>query len=53
MMTYFGVNFYLSGLHSYASGDKVITPTSVFYAIGFVAILGTAAWFKYKKYYKK
>mgnify|MGYP001942729840 CR=1 FL=1 len=53
MMTYFGVNFYLSGLHSYASGDKVITPNSVFYSVGFVAILGTAAWFKYKKYYKK
>ena len=27
MMTYFGVNFYLVGLHSYASGDKVITQT--------------------------
>ena len=53
MMTYFGVNFYLSGLHSYASGDKVITPTAVFYSIGFVTILGVAAWFKYKKYYKK
>jgi len=53
MMTYFGVNFYLSGLHSYASGDKVITPTSVYYSVGFVAILGTLAWFKYKKYYKK
>jgi cytochrome c-type biogenesis protein CcsB len=53
MMTYFGVNFYLSGLHSYASGDKVITPTSVFYSIGFVLILGTLAWFKHKKYYKK
>ncbi len=53
MMTYFGVNFYLSGLHSYASGDKVITPTAVYYSIGFVAILGTFAWFKYKKYYKK
>ena len=53
MMTYFGVNFYLSGLHSYASGDKVITPTSVYYSVGFVAILGTFAWFKYKKYYKK
>ena len=25
LMTYFGVNFYLSGLHSYASGDKIIT----------------------------
>ena len=53
MMTYFGVNFYLSGLHSYASGDRVITPSSVFYSIGFVTILGTFAWFKYKKYYKK
>ncbi len=53
MMTYFGVNFYLSGLHSYASGDKVITPTSVYYSIGFVAILGTFAWLKHKKYYKK
>ena len=30
MMTYFGVNFYLSGLHSYASGDKVITPDFVY-----------------------
>ena len=34
MMTYFGVNFYLSGLHSYASGDQVITPNSVFYSVG-------------------
>ncbi len=53
MMTYFGVNFYLSGLHSYASGDRVITPTSVYYSIGSVTILATLAWFKYKKYYKK
>lgn len=53
MMTYFGVNFYLAGLHSYASGDRVITPSSVYYSLGFVAILGTFSWFKYKKYYKK
>jgi cytochrome c-type biogenesis protein CcsB len=53
MMNYFGVNFYLSGLHSYASGDQVITPSSVYYSIGFVAILGTFSWLKYKKYYKK
>lgn len=52
MMTYFGVNFYLSGLHSYASGDQVITPNSVFYSIGFIAILGTAAWFRHRKFYK-
>ena len=53
MMTYFGVNFYLSGLHSYASGDKVITPASVYYSITFVAILGILAWFKNRKYYTK
>ncbi|WBX74155.1 cytochrome c biogenesis protein CcsA [Tenacibaculum pacificus] len=53
MMTYFGVNFYLSGLHSYASGDKVITPASAYYSVGFVFILGTLAWLKYKKFYKK
>lgn len=53
MMTYFGVNFYLSGLHSYASGDKVITPSSVFYSIGFVSILGIFSWLKYRKFYKK
>ncbi len=53
MMTYFGVNFYLSGLHSYASGDKVITPTSVYYSISFVFIIGLIAWFKHKKFYKK
>ncbi|MGB0879900.1 MAG: cytochrome c biogenesis protein CcsA [Polaribacter sp.] len=53
MMTYFGVNFYLSGLHSYASGDRVITPTSVYYSVGFVTVLGTFAWIKYKKYYQK
>ena len=52
MMTYFGVNFYLSGLHSYASGDQVITPNSVFYSIGFITILGVFAWFRHRKFYK-
>ena len=51
-MTYFGVNFYLSGLHSYASGDKVITPDFVYYSCIFVFILGFASYFKYKKYFK-
>ena len=52
MMTYFGVNFYLSGLHSYASGDKVITPDFVYYSLFFVLILGFFSYFKYNKYYK-
>jgi cytochrome c-type biogenesis protein CcsB len=29
IMTYFGVNFYLSGMHSYASGDPVPIPSFV------------------------
>jgi cytochrome c-type biogenesis protein CcsB len=45
MMTYFGVNFYLKGLHSYASGDKVVTPAFVYYSIAIVALLATASWF--------
>jgi len=53
LMTYFGVNFYLSGLHSYASGDKAITPTFVYYSIGVFAVIATAAYFQYKKHYKK
>ena len=53
MMTYFGVNFYLTGLHSYASGDKVVTPVFVYYSLAFVIILATFAYLKYKKYLKK
>jgi cytochrome c-type biogenesis protein CcsB len=52
MMTYFGVNFYLSGLHSYASGDKVITPDFVYYSLAFVLILAFFSYFKYKKHFK-
>ena len=51
LMTYFGVNFYLSGLHSYASGDKIITPNFVYYSALFVFILGFASYFKHKKYF--
>jgi len=53
LFTYFGVNFYLSGLHSYASGDKVITPSFVYYTMLFFAIIAAAAYYKFKKYYKK
>ena len=51
IMTYFGVNFYLTGLHSYASGDKVITPNFVYYSIVIVAVLGLFSYFKYKKHF--
>ena len=53
MMTYFGVNFYLSGLHSYASGDKVITPDFVYYALIIISILGILSYWRFNKFYKK
>ena len=36
IMTYFGVNFYLSGMHSYASGDPIPVPTFVYYTVAIV-----------------
>ncbi len=51
MMTYFGVNFYLTGLHSYASGDTPVTPTFVYYIIGSTVVLSALALYKYRKHY--
>ena len=48
LMTYFGVNFYLSGLHSYASGEKVITPNFVYYAAVLVVVLGIISFIRRK-----
>jgi cytochrome c-type biogenesis protein CcsB len=53
LFTYFGVNFYLSGLHSYASGDKVITPSFVYYTMAIFVVIAVFAYYKFKKYYKK
>lgn len=38
LMTYFGVNFYLSGMHSYATGDPVPIPTWVYYVTAMVFV---------------
>ncbi|MDO1500383.1 cytochrome c biogenesis protein CcsA [Winogradskyella maritima] len=51
LMTYFGVNFYLSGLHSYASGDQIISFQFIGIACVLVALLGFFAYRKYKRYY--
>lgn len=53
MMTYFGVNFYLVGLHSYASGAQVITPTFIYYTVFGVLVLGALSYWRNKKYYAK
>ena len=39
VMTYFGVNYYLSGLHSYAAGDPIPIPTFVPISIAVIFIL--------------
>lgn len=44
LMTYFGVNFYLTGKHSYASGDAVPIPIFLyFFAIGTILLIVFAA----------
>ncbi len=39
LMTYFGVNFYLSGMHSYATGDPVPIPTWVYIVTTMVFVI--------------
>jgi len=39
LMTYFGVNFYLAGMHSYATGDPVPVPIWVYVASALVVSL--------------
>ena len=39
LMTYFGVNFYLSGKHSYASGEPVPIPTFLYVMVGLHILL--------------
>ncbi len=40
IMTYFGVNYYLSGLHSYAKGDPVPVPVFVYYVVATIIVVG-------------
>jgi len=53
LMTYFGVNFYLSGLHSYASGDQIVSFKFIGIALVIIAILAVFSYRKYAKFYKK
>ncbi len=39
IMTYFGVNYYLSGLHSYASGDPIPIPEWIYYVISVILVI--------------
>lgn len=48
IMTYFGVNYYLSGLHSYAAGDPVPIPSQVYYTAITLTVLSIAAFVRYR-----
>ncbi|MCK4747703.1 MAG: cytochrome c biogenesis protein CcsA, partial [Bacteroidales bacterium] len=39
MMTYFGVNYFLGGIHSYASGSSFKVPVMVYVAVGILTAL--------------
>ena len=53
IFTYFGVNFYLSGLHSYQSGQQVGSVKFIVIALVLIAILAFFAYRKYKLFYRK
>ena len=48
MMTYFGVNYYLSGMHSYASGEPVPIPTFLYVMAALHIALIAASFMKRK-----
>ncbi|QTD39164.1 cytochrome c biogenesis protein CcsA [Polaribacter batillariae] len=49
IMTSFGVNYYLSGLHSYAAGDPLPVPTFIYVLIAIVVSVSLWAYFRNKK----
>jgi cytochrome c-type biogenesis protein CcsB len=49
IMTYFGVNYYLSGLHSYAKGDPLPVPDFIYYSMAAIFVIALFAYLKYRK----
>lgn len=51
LFTYYGVNFHLVGLHSYASGEAH-SLSWIYYCLITISIIGAVTYPKYRKYYK-
>ncbi|MBF0198768.1 MAG: cytochrome c biogenesis protein CcsA [Planctomycetes bacterium] len=49
LMTYFGVNFYLSGKHSYATGDPILVPRWAIIMGSIVLVVIALAWVRQKR----
>jgi cytochrome c-type biogenesis protein CcsB len=52
IMTYFGVNYYLSGLHSYAAGDPVPIPPFVYYSVAILTVISLLAFWRFRAFKK-
>jgi cytochrome c-type biogenesis protein CcsB len=52
LFTYFGVNFHLVGLHSYASGEAK-SLSWIWETLSGIAVLGVITYPNYRKYYRK
>lgn len=52
VMTYFGVNYYLTGLHSYAKGDPIPLPAWVYIGLSFMLLLTIVSYIRYKQLHK-
>jgi hypothetical protein len=50
LMTYFGVNYFLSGLHSYGKGSADGIHWAVYVSAGLIAVLVIWSYLKFKKY---
>jgi len=50
IMTYYGVNYYLSGLHSYAAGDPVPVPDWVYMVVVGVTVISLLAYWRRRKF---
>jgi len=48
IFTYFGVNYYLSGLHSYAAGDPIPVPAWIYITAAGMLVLTLVAYFRNK-----
>jgi cytochrome c-type biogenesis protein CcsB len=48
IMTYFGVNYYLSGLHSYAAGDPMPVPPAIKISVIILTLISLLALWRYK-----
>ena len=51
LFTYYGVNFHLVGLHSYASGEAH-SLSWIWYCLGVISVIGALTYPRYRKYYK-